>query len=410
MKRLAGYIFSPLIFLFIVLSFPMVAHAESISLQPTKDTYVSSAAPTSGYGSIGLGTVSYQPPTARQMVLMHFDLNSIPPGSNISSATLTMRFGGCINNSASAGSISSALYLTNGSPVWTEASTYQQLSTNGSSLDGFSTKTIGCTPGGYIVFEMTEAMQYLVDRSIPNDGLVLLPIGGGDYWTRVFYMREAADSSRPALKINYTIPSETVTSPDGGPIESTGSTGSGSSAGTPTNSIKADKADVPLAPDLTIIPPVSITASQPKDNSNIVNLEWKKSETTDVQKYRIFRKSSGQEVYTRIAEISADKTTYQDKDIKADKQYSYFVRAVRNDKESENSPVATIQISSKKTSTLQTEPTNTTPNYMWLVLGIAVLMLIAIIIAYLRLHKKHRHLKNKEATKKSPHSELHESK
>ena len=388
----------------------MVAHAESISLQPTKDTYVSSAAPTSGYGSIGLGTVSYQPPTARQMVLMHFDINSIPAGSNISSATLTMRIGGCINNSASAGSISSALYLTNGSPAWTEASTYQQLSTNGSSLDGFSTKTIGCTPGGYMSFEMTEAMQYLVDRSIPNDGLVLLPVGGGEYWTRVFYMREATDSSRPALKINYTIPSETVTSPDGGPIESTDSSEGGSSAGTPTNSIKADKADVPLAPDLTIIPPVSITASQPKDNSKIVNLEWKKSETTDVQKYRIFRKSTGQEVYTRIAEISADKTTYQDKDIKANTQYSYFVRAVRNEKESENSPVAIITISNKNPSIIQAKAAETASNYVWLFLGITVLLLIATIIAYLRLHKKHRHLKNREATTKSPHSELHKTK
>jgi hypothetical protein len=182
--------------IFVALSAAMLllapaAKAESVTLEPTRDTYVNSDVPNGSYGNIGLGTVASGPGDgSSQKVLMHFDLSSIPAGSTVDSAKLTMRLGGCINSSAYAGRVSIGAYLTNGSPAWTESSTYQQLSTSGSSLEILYSQDVLCTPGSYVDFGATSLVGYWLDGTMPNDGLLLNQ--GYRWWVldaRILYER-----------------------------------------------------------------------------------------------------------------------------------------------------------------------------------------------------------------------------
>jgi len=392
MSRLKTLLSTLVLLLSAVIFIPPVAHAETVSLQPTRDTYVDSGAPTSSYGSIGLGVVSQlTSPSSSRIVLLHFDLSSIPTGSTVTSAVLTMRMGGCINSEASAGNINSALYSTNGSAPWTESSTYQQLSTNGSSLDTFAAQVVGCNPGGYIDFDMMGLIPYIVEGLAPNDGIVLKAVNGGDYWTRVFYMREAVSASRPTLNISYEIPYEVVETPDGGP---TAESEAADSESVDTNSIKADESGEPLAPDLSIIPPASLTVSQPNDVTDSINLTWAASATPDIQQYRVYRKVAGEAVYSKLAEVPASNKTYKDLKVKPGVQHSYLVRAVRSEKESPNSPVATLVANSAKQQTEQaTAGGDTTQGYMWALLCVLSALLVCFVGAYFVLHRKHHKLK-----------------
>ncbi len=371
------------------------AKAESVTLEPTRDTYVNSDAPNGSYGNIGLGTVASGPGDgSSQKVLMYFDLSSIPAGSTVESAKLTMRLGGCINSSAYAGRVSIGAYLANGSPAWTESSTYQQLSTSGSSLEILYSQDVLCTPGSYVDFGATSLVGYWLDGTMPNDGLLLNQITGGGYWTRVFYMSEATASSRPKLVINYTVPSEVVTSPDGGPSEPTATVPASNTASTTSS-------PQPFAEDSTISSPETLLLTQISNKSHI-KVVWKKSSTTGVSKYHLYRKVGSKGVFEKLAEINADTNEYIDGSTKYDKGYSYFVRAVRDNKESKNSPEASLYTkdTTKKTApksavVLEKKSYNT---LLAILIGLGLAMLIGTIL-YMRLHRQHHKLKSSTAAK-----------
>lgn len=368
-----------------------LAHAETKTFEPSRDTYVDEALLNSSFGSIGLGTVGYQPSnSSSKITLLYFDISSIPNGTIVNSAKLTMRLGGCVGNESGVGNTSLGFYLANGSPAWTETSTYQQLSTSGSSLDIAFSQIVPCSPGSSIDFNMKEMVQYWTDRMIPNDGMILLPVNSA-YWTRVFYMREATAASRPKLTIDYTIPAEEVTSPDG-PAATPSPTSAPS-----VNTQQADSASQPIAPDLSLNAPTKLNAKQ-KGSELTIDLQWEKSNSDGTEAYRIFRKEMDSEtVYQKIGEVDASNTTFDDTKVIAGKRYSYFVRSTRSGRESINSDTVSIDVRAEASANVATASTISTTNnstYLYIIIALLILLVILIIILLL-LHRKHRELRKK---------------
>ncbi len=386
-----------------VLFLPSTVFAESKTLDPTRDTYVDEEIPNASYGNIGLGIIGYETPGSySKMSLMHFDTSSIPAGSVINSAKLTIRIGGCTGSGSDTGLTSWGGYLANGSPAWTESSTYQQLSTSGSSLDGVGSKIVPCSAGSYVDFDTAEIVRSWVDGVIPNDGLYLSPVSGGNTWTRVMYMREATSASRPKLVIDYSVPYESVDTPDGGPPASSGSS-------TPTtNTSKALATSQPIDPDETLIPPTRLTATQ-ADGSNQVELTWEKSTSEGVEFYRVFRmEANGDAIDTKIGEVSGTTYKFTDKNTEAGKTYSYFLRAVRKQRESKNTDsvqieIATVAKAGQKSPEVLRETNKQLNRKLLLALVlmvIAVTALIVLAIKHRRLHHKHKALINSDPVHK----------
>lgn len=378
------------------------AFAETKTLEPQRDTYVDQESPNSSYGSIGLATVGYQPATSSgKVMLLYFDTSSIPNGSVINSAKLTVRLGGCIGNTPSQGNISLGAYVTNGSANWSETSTYQQLSTSGSSLEILYSKVISCTPGSYVEFDAKELVNYWISGTVKNEGILLNPVSS-TYWTRVFYTREAAASSRPKLEVDYTIPYEEVTSPDGGPISEASDAPSSS-----TNSSASELISQPIAPDPTLNPPTELKAEQKGTDKQIV-LKWSLSNSENVNNYRIYRLEEGKkETGQKIGEVAGTESTFTDSDVSEGKSYTYYLRSVRNNLESINTEPVSIEVKGATTENNASRTKAVTKKYTSYLYALGAVLLIACIaLAVLakrhhKLHHKHKELKKSiEAPKK----------
>ncbi len=377
-------------------------HAESLTLEPTKDTYVDAAYPNSSYGTIGLGNVGYQPvDSTRKAVLLQFDTSTIPTGAIIDNAKLTMRIGGCIGSDPSLGNMSFNAYLSLGGTNWSNTSTFNQIGSSGGSLELLYSKIVPCSSGSYVDFDAKELTQLWVDGVIPNDGIVLNPATSSTYWTRVFYMKEATAASRPKLEINYTIPYEEVTSPDGGiPIPAETST--------TETIVKAQSVSQPISPDESLNPPTKLSATILQDSKNI-KLTWDKSNSENVEKYRIYRLEVGAEgIDKKIGEVTADNQQFVDENTESGKTYSYFIRSVRNNLESNNSDIVIIEVEKSKDNTLPTqEPKDTKQQTIILATSGLALITLATALAVLalrqkKLHKKHKELLELNKTKDTP--------
>lgn len=416
MRILAKYRLATLALFVFILTFSLVPkiNAESVSLEPTKDTYVDSANPTASYGTIGLGTVGYQPAdSTRKAVLLHFDTSSLHPGYVIDSATLTLRLGGCIGTDASLGNMSFNAFLALGGSGWSNTSTFNQIGSSGGSLELFFSKIVPCVAGSYVDFDAKELTQYWVDGVIPNDGIVLNPQTSASNWTRVFYMKEATAASRPKLVINYTVPYEEVTSPDGGEIPASSETNT-----TKPTTVKAQSVPEPIAPDASLNPPTKLLASQIKD-TNKIELAWDKSNSDNVELYRIYRIETGkEEVDKKIGEVQAsDKQQFVDNTGENGKTYSYFIRSVRNNLESANSDIVTLKIEN----TLLTEAVATKAakkdsqkNNLLVAAGLLLVglsaALIFLVIRHMKLHKKHQEIIKTTSKDRSKHPSVTSSK
>lgn len=382
--------------------FPVSARADSKTFEPSRDTYVDSEVPNGSYGSIGLGAVGYYTSGPySKFALFHFDTSSIPAGSVIESAKLTVRVGGCTGSGASYERIAAGAYISNGSPGWTESSTYQQLSTNGSSLGGGGPQIVPCSPGSYTDLNVIELVDAWVNRSFSNDGLYLGPVSGVSNWTRVMYMREATASSRPKLTVNYSVPFESVDTPDGGLPDT-------SSPSASSNTVKSQSSSQPLDPDKSLSPPTKLTASQ-VSNSKAIRLNWEKSVSNNVSHYRIFRIDvNGSGLDKKIGEVANSETSFTDEGTQEGKTYSYFIRAVRSEKESMNTELVQIQVMAiskqSQKSPMALEKSNKRLSRLIIVVGsitiLAIFALVILLVKHRKLHHKHKALLSSHSDQK----------
>jgi hypothetical protein len=209
---------------------------SSVTLYPTKDTYISQAEPAVAKGSESLLWVDATASQAKQ-ALLDFDLSGIPAGSTINSVELKVF-------STSTGDRTIVLKSVN-SPTWSEGTaTWDALQSLNVTEMGSVTTT------GWFDFDSSVAafagLKSIVQQRINNSGQqygFLLSDGGAD--SASFYSREAASgghqSEVPTLIVDYTINSPTVTT---NPTNVTTDVGAGpvtftaAATGTPSPTVK----------------------------------------------------------------------------------------------------------------------------------------------------------------------------
>lgn len=81
--------------------------------------------------------------------------------------------------------------------------------------------------------------------------------------------------------------------------------------------------------------------SDVKNNEPKVKLTWDKSETSDIDGYRIYAKDDSSQ-FGLVTETNKDTNEYEDVNVSFDKKYTYMVRAFRNNAESDSSNEATV--------------------------------------------------------------------
>jgi hypothetical protein len=174
------------------------AMAETITLTPTADSYVLNSNPDTNYGSLDSAYISYNANQVLARTLLKFDLSSIPAGSTVDSATLTMN----LKSYAIADTTQTKIYRATAD--WTENEvTWTNKPTVGDLLQ--NQIVAGYTPEYWTV---TTAVQKWLSGEWANQGMVIMTLEGvGSYLTFGYWTREAAVSSNfPSLAISYTPP------------------------------------------------------------------------------------------------------------------------------------------------------------------------------------------------------------
>ncbi len=112
---------------------------------------------------------------------------------------------------------------------------------------------------------------------------------------------------------------------------------------TTDSSDETDSSDDADSSDSEIEKPTEPKAEFDK-SSRGVRISWTKSETEDIDGYRIFRSEDKDGDYTEIGTAGKENTDYIDnKNIDEEKTYYYYVRTYKEDTESENSEIVEIE-------------------------------------------------------------------
>lgn len=168
----------------------------------------------------------------------------------------------------------------------------------------------------------------------------------------------------------------------------------------PTSSTPSGEIGAPPSEniDYTIKPATDLKADDETSGDDVkIKLTWEKSETEDVDGYRVFSKKDEEE-YGMIGETSSEIAELEDTSAEKDVEYTYMVRAYRDDAESEDSNEIKITPgqSIKSLIPLSFDQTLWKSWEFWSLVALGV-ALIAVIIWYIIDRRKRR--KNMEPIK-----------
>lgn len=196
MKKLL-LIFTVLFSLLLVI--PNGVSANTVTLNPTADAFVSSYYPTqnlgtgstlyTGYNLAGGGTQVYR------SILVKFDLTSIPSNATVNSATLRLYLSG--STGATPYDIKLWRYLGN----WSET-TVTWSNQPGSTGTGIVTSVDASS--GYKTWTVKDVVKNWVNGTYGNYGL-LVSYNGTTAFEKAFSSRENG-SNKPELVVDYTVP------------------------------------------------------------------------------------------------------------------------------------------------------------------------------------------------------------
>ena len=175
------------------------AHAAPtvVAVGPVADTYTSSSAPTTDFGTSGSLAV-YGSPDAT--AVLRFELPAAPAGQALTSASLRIR----TTSLASAGS-ANTLVLRAAADSWSETGTFY------ANRPAVSGPTLGSLPGGTVpntTYDITLDTSLMTGWT-GSRTLALSGTGSDSSW---FWSRQASASLRPVLNLTYTdtAPSDTT--------------------------------------------------------------------------------------------------------------------------------------------------------------------------------------------------------
>ena len=150
------------------MSAPLLAQAP-----PSADTFVSSATPTTSYGSwptliVGSGTTSY----------LQFNLSGIPAGATVSKATLRLYVDGVVTSG------SFDVYQLNGS--WTESKLTYNTPPPALGISATGNHPISITTASFnqfLLIDITSLVQQWLNGTVANHGVALSLTSGSGYFS-----------------------------------------------------------------------------------------------------------------------------------------------------------------------------------------------------------------------------------
>ena len=191
---------------------PPASAAATATLDAVSDTYVNEVAPDATAGSL---TELYagRLATGDRRELIRFDLSSIPAGSTIHSATLTLY---AVFNMAAASDAPAAanqVYAVRNTASWKEATvSWNTRPATAAAADDTPTKV---DPGSAAQYDLavTGAVRQWITNGATNNGFTLRGDGSSTWPTLMLtYSRESSTAAqRPKLVVSYTPPGVTPT-------------------------------------------------------------------------------------------------------------------------------------------------------------------------------------------------------
>lgn len=178
----------------------------TVSLVATDDTYIDQFLPTANNGNLDRMDVRWYDPgtglSEHMQALLRFDLSSIPAGSTITSATLTLH-----NTRAAANGAGDVLNIGRVTSAWTEAHTWN-MGIPSSVPTGIVTPSVaGLTqspvaPEPYAIPGVEALVQGWVDTPASNFGVILTTTQNLNL--RFATSEHGTASARPKLDVTYT--------------------------------------------------------------------------------------------------------------------------------------------------------------------------------------------------------------
>ena len=209
--------------LLILMFFFFAVAAASAQVTPSDDTYTLTTSPATNYGTNG----GLQVQSGKATVFVRFDLSSIPPGytsADIAKATLKLY----VNSVGASGSFNVDYVVGS----WSEATATATLEPAIGTVIASGINVSTANKGGYILVDVTPALDAWLDGSQANEGIALV---GNSPLNVIFCSKEnTVVSHSPELDIVFTGTGPRgpqgfagTTGPAGaqGPIGPTGATG-----------------------------------------------------------------------------------------------------------------------------------------------------------------------------------------
>lgn len=173
------------------------AHAATVSLTPSADTYVFNSSGDTNFGTVDSTYVSFGNGPAFGRAYYQFDLSSIPAGSTINSATLSLPL-----KSISA-VVTVQMYMSRPDVAWNETSLTWN---NQPAMTNVQTKLFNTQSPS--TWDMTDAVKNWVANSWANNGVVIKTSENtGSQYTFGYYTKESGvQTGIPTLAVDYTAP------------------------------------------------------------------------------------------------------------------------------------------------------------------------------------------------------------
>lgn len=117
--------------------------------------------------------------------------------------------------------------------------------------------------------------------------------------------------------------------------------GSSSSGTSPLGTSAGTQRPPAVQTSSAILPPTSLTAKDTElDYGGAIDLAWKASVSSDIDGYKVFRRSEGDWEYVEILRLPKTFTKFTDPWAEKDKTYYYMLRSYKGSQESANSNIA----------------------------------------------------------------------
>ncbi|MCX6810476.1 MAG: DNRLRE domain-containing protein [Candidatus Berkelbacteria bacterium] len=371
------------------------AFAEYTSTAVSADADVRSQFPTTNFGTGNHNYVFRATSGNRGRIFLKFSLPSIPTGSTINQAYVTVK-----NYTDECSGTPNATYVSALTSDWGENSITWN---NQPGASGMTSVYYPCQePNKWIALPVVGIVREMYAGSRQNYGFLIWGEEGIGNWQRTIYSREFGLSTLSYLYVDYTPPVATTPNPGQTPggSENTGNSTSGtattgSSASTTTSASRT----APAAITSKTIEPATNLVLDPVAGTDqtLLKLSWVSSTTTGVDGYKIFRSEKVDSDFLSVAMTDKNTPTFTDS-IDASKSYYYKVRAYKGSEESIDSNIVNFAsktntaVATVKKLTLKEKVINYfKSNKMRAAFAIgALLVLIATIVSIVIIRKKKR--------------------